>query len=337
MSHEVEKMAYVGAKPWHGLGADLPDNASLEIWQSAAGLDWSAVPSPLIAHMPIGDEPEEGEEDTRETVAVDVPGSRALVRSDNQAVLSVVSKGYKPVQPSEVMEFFNDYVTGLDAGFAMETAGCLKGGRKIWGLAKCLDGRFTIGDNDHVDQYLLLATSFDRSLPTIASLTSTRVVCSNTLRVATSDKANQLRITHNRKFEGDMVKEALGLKDQWDVFAEECAEFNNATVTVDESRKYIAEVLINSNPHKKKEYDDSLTKMLDGEDELFNRLMEIRTEAPGQDMAVGTVWGDLNAITYWADHEIKAKDNDNRWDSACFGRGKRTKEMAYDLAKDLVS
>lgn len=343
MSHEIDTstgkpaMAYTGAEPWHGLGQDLPDNASLEVWTTAAGLDWRAVVSPLTATLVIGDEPEEGEEDTREQVEVPVPNSRALVRDDTQAVLSVVSKGYKPVQPSEVMGFFKDYVEGLDAGFKMETAGSLNGGKKIWALAKCVDASFIVGKNDKVDQYLLLATSFDRSLPTLAQLTSTRVVCSNTLRVAANDKQNQLRITHNRKFEADLAKEALGLKDSWDVFAEECMRFAEKEVSEDQSRRYIAEVLVNSNPHLKKNgVREGIDEVLENENKTFEEIMAIRSNAPGQDIAVGSVWGDLNAITYWADHEINAKNNDNRWSSACFGRGKRVKDFAYELAKELI-
>ena len=63
MSHEIDTstgkagMAYVGSAPWHGLGAKLPDNASLEVWQTAAGLDWTAVISPLTANVKVGEEP----------------------------------------------------------------------------------------------------------------------------------------------------------------------------------------------------------------------------------------------------------------------------------------
>lgn len=339
MSHEVENMAYVNQVPWHGLGNRLVESASLEVWTAAAGLDWTAVVSPLTATMKIGDEPDEGEVDDREEITVDVPNNKALVRSDTKNVLSVVSNSYKPVQPSEVMEFFKDFTEGLNAGFSMETAGCLRDGKKIWALAKCEDASFVVNGNDKIDQYLLLATSFDRSLPTLAQLTSTRVVCNNTLQVAINDRSNQLRITHNRKFDPELAKETLGLKDSWDVFAEDCIRFAEKDVTEDESRRYIAEVLVNSNPHLRKDgVNEGIDTILNGEttNKTFEEIMEIRSTAPGQDISVGSVWGDLNAITYWADHAISAKSNDSRWDSACFGRGKRTKAFALELAKELV-
>ena len=44
MAHELStrnngfvEMAYVGEKPWHGLGQELDANATIEQWQTSAG------------------------------------------------------------------------------------------------------------------------------------------------------------------------------------------------------------------------------------------------------------------------------------------------------------
>lgn len=50
------------------------------------------------------------------------------------APLSVVSNRYKVVQPKDVLHFYKDLVSA--GGFELETAGVLKGGRKLWALAK---------------------------------------------------------------------------------------------------------------------------------------------------------------------------------------------------------
>lgn len=47
MSHLVEKMAYVGQEPWHGLGNKLPAGQSIETWASSAGMDWSIEQTPV--------------------------------------------------------------------------------------------------------------------------------------------------------------------------------------------------------------------------------------------------------------------------------------------------
>lgn len=330
MSHEIdmsnsrENMAYVGAVPWHGLGVRLNESASLEQWAAAAGMEWTAEVCPLTAEVPTKYD-DNGK--VIETTTVEISGNRALVRSDTLAPLSVVSKGYKVVQPSEVLGFFQDLVTKI-GGFQMETAGCLAGGKKIWALAKCTDnGVLNLSDKDQVLQYLLLATSFDRSLPTVGSLTSTRVVCWNTLSLSLKDRARQFRVTHNCKFDPQALKLQLGI-DAWANFAQDCQRFVEKKVTEGESREYLAECLAASNPHRDAE------SYLEPKDDTMELLVGLRDTAPGQDLdtAKGTLWGSLNAVTYWVDHSIKAKSNDNRLNSAWFGRGGRVKAAAYEAA-----
>ena len=99
------------------------------------------------------------------------------------------------VQPAEVLEFYRDLVSA--GGFELETAGVLKGGKKLWALAKT--GQETVlRGNDTVKAYLLLATSCDGTLCTTAQFTSVRVVCNNTLTLAHGSKASQLlRVRHS--------------------------------------------------------------------------------------------------------------------------------------------
>jgi len=111
----------------------------------------------------------------------DFPDQKVIVRSDTHAPLSVVSRRYQVVQPVEVLEFYRDLVEV--GGFELETAGVLKGGRKLWALAKT-GQEATLRGGDRVKSYLLLATACDGTLATTAQFTSVRVVCNNTLQIA---------------------------------------------------------------------------------------------------------------------------------------------------------
>ena len=63
---------------------------------------------------------------------------------------------YVPFQNSEVMDFFKKFT---DAGqMTMETAGSLKEGKDVWGLAKLTD-KFQLAGDDEVKGYLLLNNS----------------------------------------------------------------------------------------------------------------------------------------------------------------------------------
>lgn len=62
------------------------------------------------------------------------PDSKVLFRDDTMTALSVVSNRYRAVQPRQILEFYRDLVAA--GGMELETAGVLKGGRKLWALAK---------------------------------------------------------------------------------------------------------------------------------------------------------------------------------------------------------
>jgi hypothetical protein len=60
--------------------------------------------------------------------------------------------------------------------------------------------------------------------------------------------------------------------------------------------------------------------------------------APGQDLtsAKGTLWGAVNAVSYYADH-VRSGALGDRLDSAWFGVGNTLKQRAWTKANALVS
>jgi hypothetical protein len=53
--------------------------------------------------------------------------------------------------------------------------------------------------------------------------------------------------------------------------------------------------------------------------------------------AKGTAWGLLCAVTEFVDHERRARNQENRLDSAWFGQGAALKQRALDQAMQLVA
>ncbi len=176
MAHLVENMAYVDAEPWHGLGNQLPPNQPIEVWQRAAGMDFTIKETDVLFNVS-----DEG------GLHVKANGdAKVLYRSDNHTPLSVVSKRYKVVQPHDVLEFYRTLTEA--GGFQLETAGVLESGKKLWAMARTGQSTLLKG-GDKVNAYLLLATSCDGTLCTTAQFTSVRVVCNNTLQMAVGDSS----------------------------------------------------------------------------------------------------------------------------------------------------
>lgn len=311
-------IAYVGETPWHGLGEELPEGQPIEAWLRAARLEWELKRLPVQYLV-------DGKLRTMDDRFV-------LVRSDTKAALSVVSDDYQIVQPMEVLEFYRGLVDSF--GYTLETAGALDEGRKVWALAKTpireeIDG--TGGDT--LAAYVLLATSCDKSLATTAAFTSVRVVCQNTLSFAMDDvktgKRRHEKVPHNMKFDAEAVKERLGIMNQaWSDFLGRVRSMSKFPLSQELASGYFEHILGKTN-----------AKPLSSKAERErNTLLAFFESAPGQELSTArkTLWGAVNAVTYYIDH-VKSAYGSDRLDSAWFGTGNALKERAWTSARELIT
>lgn len=229
------------------------------------------------------------------------------------------------------MEFYRDLTES--AGYELETAGVLKGGRKFWALAR--SGLSTsLKGQDAVNGYLLLATSCDGSLATVATPTTVRVVCNNTLTIAVDGMTQGVRVPHSTEFDARRVKQQLGISvSQWDDFMVRMKALAERKISRDEARAYFQAVICNAeepldDPSRLPNY------------RALNRVQKLyHGEGRGADLCTArdTAWGLLNAVTEYVDHEKRARSNDYRMDSAWFGQGANLKDKALASALALVA
>ncbi len=314
MAHLVETMAYVGQTPWHGLGNPLGKRQSIDVWAKQAGMDWDIRETP-VRYMTRGNDVL-GE-------IMSFPEQKVLFRSDTNTPLSVVSNRYQVVQPREILEFYRD-LTKV-SGFELETAGVLKGGKKFWALAKTGQD-FALKGNDVTNGYILLATACDGTLATTAQFTSIRVVCNNTLAVALAGGCSAVKVPHNTTFDAQAVKKQLGISvSNWDNFMYSMKTLSERKVKGKEAQNFFLRVFTDQGkPGVGTSNERSMSKTLE--------LFEGRGRGADLDSAKGTAFGLLNAVTEFVDHERKARNTDNRLDSAWFGQGANIKQKALEQA-----
>lgn len=327
MAHEIDfsngrpNMAYAGQAPWHGLGSDLAAGADLDTWRKAAGLDWR-VEEKMVLYRP-GLSP----------VVHSVPDRKVLVRTDTHTPLSVVAGWYNVVQPGEILGFFEDLVKGN--GFTLETAGSLRGGNRIWALASVGEDANVL-DGDKIRPYLLLATSYDASMATTAQFTSIRVVCNNTLTAAVGDHGSRgrtneprVRIPHISKFDAQAVRQQLSIvTSSWEQFLVKSRQL--AAVKIDDGfmDAFLLELYGVSRD----------TRAIDKarKSKAYTRITDLfRGDGIGADVAGKTLWGAVNAITQYVDHE-RGKEPDTGLDAAWFGEGAALKDRAFAMAQELL-
>ncbi|KPB94880.1 Phage/plasmid-related protein [Pseudomonas syringae pv. maculicola] len=322
MAHLIEQMAYVGATPWHGLGSRLTEKQPLEVWQREAGMNWQIQESPVHFKAEVA-----GHLGSIHSF----PEQKVLYRSDTKAPLSVVSHRYQIVQPRDVLEFYRD-LTAV-SGYALETAGVLKGGRKFWALART-GQTMALPGNDQVNGYLLLATSCDGTLATTATPTTVRVVCNNTLSISLNGATQAIKVPHSTRFNPQNVKKELGIAvSQWDEFMYRMRALAERRVQTKEALGFFMEVLCDTSAHA------PIPEILPHKRamEKVQTLYEGKGRGADLTSAQGTAWGLLNAVTEYVDHERRARNSEYRMDSAWFGQGAVIKQKALNAALQLVA
>lgn len=355
MAHELDfaengeaAMAFVGQTPWHGLGQSLEPGADIEVWRKAAHMDWEIQRS-AVQYV-------SGQHDVMSGDSLRLfPEKHVLYRSDNGRPLSVVSDKYKIVQPKEVLGFYRDLV-GV-AGMELETAGVLFGGRRFWALANTgrmvdLKGQNVLKDGkslyipDTVKGYLLLSTSCDGTLATTARFTSIRVVCNNTLSVATADNYSTVRVPHNRVWNAKEVHEQMGFIDNgWDKFRNNIEHLANTVLTREQGVEFLVRLLgdmdvngkLETNPTKD-QMDDIIAAQSPAVANKCANVWELYTGSglgSKMDSSEGTYWGILNAITQTVDYHTGHRTQDARLNGSWFGTGNTLKTKAFELALEM--
>jgi phage/plasmid-like protein (TIGR03299 family) len=311
-------MAYVDAEPWHGLGNKLSPKQPIEVWQREAGMNWTIEETDVLYSVSGG-------------IGIHLrsnPEAKVLFRSDTFTPLSVVSKRYNVVQPHDVLEFYRDLVSV--GGFELETAGVLKGGKKLWALAKTGQETLLRGD-DRIKAYLLLATSCDGTLATTAQFTSVRVVCNNSLQLAVSDTNGSVRVPHSTQFDAASVKQQLGLGlSAWEHFITDIKALSERKLNKFEAMNYLVNVLGDPGVPLADQPNQKALQAVHGLYLGGGKGSELAS-------ANGTLWGLLNGVTEYVDQHRRARSQDYRLDSAWFGQGAAIKEKAFHEAMKLAA
>jgi phage/plasmid-like protein (TIGR03299 family) len=314
MAHEVEQMFSVKQTPWHGLGEIVREAPNVESAIKLAGLDWPVEMRAL------------------HTVQGSIPVKKcAIVRGSDESVLGVAGPDYQPLQNDKAFEFFNPF---LESGECkLETAGSLKKGKRIWVMAKLNRDPIAVTKNDLVEKFLLLSNSHEGHVSVRVGFTPVRVVCANTLAMATGDaRASLLRVTHksNMKEGMERVQEIVNTANAaFEATAEQYKVLAKTNVSAKDIEKYVKLVFVDRKTNSERK-----SLRLEKMTETITRLFET---GQGNDVkgVRGTAWALYNGATEYLSYEI-GKDADRRLNSLWFGRNLKRNKKAFDVAMSMA-
>lgn len=280
MAHQIFEgsMAFAGTVPWHGLGQQLPKNATADEIVSAAKFYKVGI-TPM--HVPGQIRP--------------APGVRALVREDTGQFLAAVGDRYEVVDAVDVAKTLVEAAEGVDAIF--HTAGLLgERGERFWLLAELPRIIRVRGDKSEIRPFILGTSAHDGASPIVVMNVATRVVCANTLGTALGEKTQaRWSIKHTKSAKLRLEEAARGFQ-QMARGMEHFEQLANVLATTRFTDSQIASTLdtVIPLPDDGKEHarlENSRAKVV----QLFEAGL-------GMQGIRGTAWGALQAWTEFADH-----------------------------------
>jgi phage/plasmid-like protein (TIGR03299 family) len=316
-------MAYIGECPWHGLGTRVPPSvSSLEMLQ-AARLHWQVHKTPATGAREILHHRRPPTYD-QYFITRDCVGNET-----SPPVLGMVKSGYEPLQNQEAFAFFDPFLAASAARY--ESAGALGNGERVWVQVRVSDP-IKVADGDDVNPFILLTNSHNGRGALTVRFTPIRVVCQNTLNLATEGGDQVISIRHSRHVRQRLMDTQLDfleplVKATFARATEQFAILARTGLTSARMDAFVRSLFPQSERQKEK---DERPVWWDAIEEV----MENAAITPGK--TKNTMWGLYNAVTRVEDYRIAPKATpDSRLDRVWFGRGADLKVKALSRALEL--
>jgi hypothetical protein len=230
---------------------------------------------------------------------VPVDGHTALVREDNNAILSVMSNGYYPYQNHELIELL-DKVSN-QTGLEVVKGGEFKNGRRVYVQLKSADLRL---GNDKIEGYLTGINSFDGSTSLAFGPSNITISCMNTFFAAFKQMETKIRHTKNMVIKVDEFCKTLEniLDDEQQMFRniEKLSENRFTNKIKDEVIRSLFNI-----KHDVDLKDDEQTST-----QLKNKLSRFYIDLNGELQGKGdNLWGLFSGVTKYTTHSLSKGDN----------------------------
>ena len=317
------------SQEWHGLGmvVDEPPD-TIQDAMILAGMDWTVESSPIF------------------TNGIEIPGYKALTRSDNGHVLNVCKKSWTPLQNESAFNFCEPIVAG---GYgSISAAVSLQGGKRIAVTLKMRDGMRDVVPGDPVQAYKVLYNSHDGTLQLGVKDTTIRPVCQNTLSMAL--QGPKVKAGRKHWVQGHAkIRHTKGMPEQVDILQTMIlAQLEEFDRTVTEYQAMASKQLTAKgfDQYLSTVFADQLISTDGTQKEItelraYTQLLDNFENGKGMDIkgVRGTAWAAYNAVTDFTTHQRGSQDLDgirDRLNSIWFGSGETLNQRAHSSALALV-
>ena len=162
-----------------GFGEKIVNASSYDDVLKQAGLNWTVAAHPAYTEV-------DGKQ-------IEIPGSKVIVRSEDEKPLGIVSTKYKIVNNSDAFAFTESIFNSKEIEFIR--GGSYRGGSSTW-LEARITGKYSVLGDD-VDCYLIFMNSHDGSGSVKCMIVPERIACSNALNIPLRDQSRHWRCVHS--------------------------------------------------------------------------------------------------------------------------------------------
>jgi len=374
LAHHWESGFVVREAAWHGLATVLKDAPTIAEGIKQAGLEWDVVQCPIeaiIAGDNVGRLSSPQRPGDPKEYHVPAPGWIANVRSTDKSILGIVSEKYKPIQNRDAFDFFQKFLD--DKVCTLECAGSVKNGRYVWVLAKISDGEAEVSPGDKIFSYLKLSTAHDGSHAGTIAFTPIRVVCWNTLSSALAQADKSVAAGEGRAMHvlhvGDVKASLAAAQAEIDIahrrigkIVQQAKAFKKVEMDKAFFYRFLEEIygperaemrkklqilypVVNDEKRPQAERDVAKEEAMVIEEKLarpvrrsgiIHSLVRGFETGPGAEMAGQTLWGAINAVTHYEEHQRVGSNEERLYASWFGGNTEKVRERAFEVAASLV-
>jgi phage/plasmid-like protein (TIGR03299 family) len=293
MAHELHEHDQMisgrNIMPWHELG-EVRENFGIDDLHRIMG--WPVEMVPLITAD--GDKT-----DSFATVRKDFTTLPEGMKPTGNIILGTgLSRNYSVLQNEDLIKIVEPFV---DNGCALETAGTLKNGQRVWIMMR-LAKDLNVGKDDVIQRYILASNDHTGRQSAKFGLVGVRVVCQNTLNVAESAETSKLiRIYHQGDVNESMKTVASMLDHVNGAFVNygiNLSQLAKEQINADDLRKYVRNCFFERFNAKEKE---EMAKRIEKRE---NTIIELFEAGAGSDLksAKGTWYGAYQAVNNYLNH-----------------------------------
>jgi hypothetical protein len=250
-----------------------------------------------------------------------VPNKKALIRNDNDAILSVTNDSYCPYQNEQLVELLDK--VSQQVGLPIHKGGLFGDGEKVFIQLKSNDLKL---GTDRIEGYITGINSFDGSTSLAFGPSNITISCMNTFYAAFRNITTKVRHTKNMVLRIDEICKGLEtVLDEEKVLFDDIIKLSETRMT-EKNQDWVTRLLFDI------ERQVELTDLEALSTQKQNRLSKFYVDLNGELQEKGdNLWGLFSGVTKYTTHSYNKSDST---ETKMFGiNGERERQIFKGLVE----